>query len=197
MNFTVFETATGTIKWSGTCAPDDYPNQHVPADCSIIPVAADAARQFVAGIYIEDIPERPSEWHDWDAESRQWVQRPQDELLGALKERKREEINEARLAANQASFTFRGKEVAADPLSRGDIDGVSSYVAMFNEFPQDFPMAWKCLDNSWVPLSGVADWKEFITAMVMQGQSNFAKSQALKTQLDSATTPTEVEAIKW
>lgn len=122
---------------------------------------------------------------------------PAEPTLAELKTAKNSEINTARLAANQTTFTYQGKQIACDPLSRGDIDGVNGYVATRGTLPPNWVGGWKAVDNSIVPIQTVAAWNSFFDSMIAQGQANFAKSESLKAQLAAATTPEQVAAINW
>lgn len=122
--------------------------------------------------------------------------RPQSDI-SALKAEKNEEINAARLAANRSTFSFAGKLIACDELSRSDIDGVNGYVAITGELPPNWPGAWKAVDNTYVPISTVVVWRSFYSAMVAAGNAHFAKSQALKEALAAATTEAQIRAISW
>jgi hypothetical protein len=117
--------------------------------------------------------------------------------LTQLKEAKKAEITEARAKASQGEFTYEGKLISCDSLSRSDIDGTNGYVVSHNEFPGGWPGAWKAVDNSYVPITNVEDWKTFYSAMVTQGVANFIKSQTLKAQVDACTTKAQVQAINW
>lgn len=117
--------------------------------------------------------------------------------IPTAKAAKNAEINAARAAANAGTFAHGGKTFACDALSRGDIDGVNGYVALFGALPPEFPGAWKAADNSYLPIADVPAWKAFYAAMVAQGAANFAHAQALKAQLAAATTPEAVAAIAW
>jgi hypothetical protein len=117
--------------------------------------------------------------------------------LEDAKTAKNAEINAARADANSRTFHHDGREFACDALSRSDIDGINGYVALNGGFPEQFPGAWKAVDNSYYPLPGIASWKAFYAAMVATGAANFAHAQNLKAQLASATTVEEVEAIAW
>lgn len=117
--------------------------------------------------------------------------------IDTLKAAKNAEINAVRLAANTATFTHNGKTISCDPLSRGDIDGVNGYVALYGALPPGFPGAWKAVDNTWLPIADVEAWKLFYAAMVAQGAANFAHAQDLKLRLAAATTADEVAAIVW
>ena len=117
--------------------------------------------------------------------------------LADLKASKNAYINESRLKANRSTFTFNGKVIACDELSRSDIDAVNGIVSVTQALPENWAGAWKTVDNSYVVISNVAAWINFYKAMVAQGTTNFAHAQTLKTQLATATTTEEVSAIKW
>lgn len=112
-----------------------------------------------------------------------------------MKAAKNAAINAARLLANESFFTFAGKQIAVDRMSRSDIDATHGAVLMLGAMPGGWPGAWKTADNSYVAIPDVATWGSFYGAMVAQGIANFAHSQALKAQLAAAATPEEVEAV--
>lgn len=149
--------------------------------------------------YVEVTPEQHDNWVNlkFDLTTSQVVDyvRPVD--LAALKAAKNEEINAARLAANFSTFTFNGKQIACDALSRSDIDGTNGTVTLLGALPPGWVGGWKAVDNTIVPIATLDDWKSFYSAMFSQGNANFNKSQQLKTQLGNATTPEQVAAIVW
>lgn len=136
------------------------------------------------------IPIKPGtgyEWADGD-----WLDaRP----LIDVKSAKNAAINAARLKANQSHFTFAGKQIAADQLSRSDIDAAHGAILMLGAMPVGWPGGWKAMDNEYVLIPDVATWGQFYGAMVAQGTANFAHAQALKAQLAAATTAEEVAAV--
>lgn len=117
--------------------------------------------------------------------------------LTALKAAKNSEINAARLAANFSTFPHAGKAIACDQLSRSDIDGTNGFVSLYGALPPGWPGGWKAVDNTYVPISSVDGWKAFYSSMFAAGNANFAKAQALKTQLEAAATAAEVAAVVW
>lgn len=117
--------------------------------------------------------------------------------LAGAKAAKNSQINAARMAANTSSFVHAGKSFACDALSRGDIDGANGFVAIYGAMPPGWPGGWKAIDNSYLEISTVGQWREFYAAMFAAGAANFAKSQTLKAQLDAATTSAEISAINW
>jgi hypothetical protein len=117
--------------------------------------------------------------------------------LADLKTSKNAEINAARMTANMTSFSYGGKAIACDALSRSDIDGINGYVTLNGVLPPGWGGAWKAIDNTYVAISTVDDWKAFYASMVGQGQTNFSHAQDLKAQLAAATTPDQVAVITW
>jgi hypothetical protein len=110
---------------------------------------------------------------------------------------KNAEINSYRLAANQATFNFQNKVIACDPLSRSDIDGVNGVVCLTGALPNNFPNAWKAIDNTYVSIPDRATWISFYAAMVNQGVVNFNYAQTLKTELAAAQDLNTVQTIVW
>lgn len=144
----------------------------------------------------ETRPPRPSPFHKMmqSGGNVYWVD-PRDTEVA--KANKRSEINEARWAANQSTFTFQGKTIACDALSRSDIDAVANTIALTGGFPANFPMTWKAVDNTYVSLPDVDTFKQFYLAMVNQGTQNFIKSESLKAQVAATANKEDLVNIKW
>ena len=117
--------------------------------------------------------------------------------LSLAKTQKNLEINEARLKANFSTFKHLDKTFACDQLSRSDIDGTNGFVSLYGSLPPGWPGGWKAVDNSYIAITSVNDWKAFYSSMFAQGNANFLHAQSLKTRLEQATTLQEVQAITW
>ncbi len=117
--------------------------------------------------------------------------------LAVAKAEKYAEINAARLGANTSTFTHAGKVIACDQLSRYDIDGTNGFVTLNDALPPGWPGGWKAVDNTYVAISTVAEWKAFYASMFATGLGNFAHAQALKAQVEAATTLAQVQGIHW
>lgn len=117
--------------------------------------------------------------------------------ITSIKNIKLSDINLWRTTANQGYFTFSNKQIACDQLSKDDINGVNGEVSLTGALPDNFPMAWKCIDNTYVPIPDVATWTLFYKAMVQQGTTNFLHAQELKAAVASATSLEELDAISW
>jgi hypothetical protein len=120
-----------------------------------------------------------------------------EDELQPMRDAKNAEINASRLKANTTTFAYSGKVFACDALSRGDIEGTNGCVLLTGGFPPGWPGAWKAVDNTYLPIATVNDWKAFYLAMCATGAANFAKSQSLKNQLTAAKTPETIGAIAW
>lgn len=134
---------------------------------------------------------KPGDGYEWDGE--QWQAPVPD--VDLLRSAKNAAINAARLKANQSHFTFSGKQIAVDALSRSDIDAAHGAWLMAGGPPPGWPGGWKAVDNTIIQIPDLATWGAFYGAMVAQGTANFNHAQALKAQLAAATTPAEVEAV--
>lgn len=130
-------------------------------------------------------------------EAQNGPQPPAPKKLSERKADKNAEINAARLAANEGTFTHAGKVFACDKLSRGDIESTNGIVILFGELPKDWPGGWKAVDNTYTAIADVAAWKAFYASMYAAGIANFVKAQTLKAQLAAATTAKQVNAIAW
>lgn len=150
--------------------------------------APEFAEQFI------ECPDEVEPGWLWDGES---FTPPPAPPLADLKAAKNAEINAARLAANFSTFQHAGKAIACDQLSRSDIDGTNGFVSLYGALPPGWFGGWKAVDNTYVPIASVADWKAFYASMFAAGNAHFAKAQNLKQQLDAATTAEEVAAIAW
>ena len=192
MMITVYTVATGKIDRLVTC-PDDV------VELQFDPMTQAALEGHFAddAFYVKDgepmaIPPRPSPVHIFDHAAEAWVD---PRTLEQVRAAKNEAINRARLRANQSHFTFAGKQIAVDPLSRGDIDGAHGAWLMSGGPPPGWPGGWKAIDNTYVPITDMATWGQFYGAMVATGTANFNHAQQLKAQLAAAPTIAEAEAV--
>lgn len=117
--------------------------------------------------------------------------------LTQAKEAKNTLINQWRSMANETSFTFLGKHIASDILSKWDILTANSKILNRGALPGDWFGGWKTIDNSLVLIPTVAVWKDFIDAMYDQGTTNFTHAQTLKSTLAAATSIEQVNSIVW
>lgn len=117
--------------------------------------------------------------------------------LGAAIVNKREEINAAWLAADYAGFTYAGKKVDSDAVSRSRMDAVTGYISLFGTFPADWIGLWKAADNSYITMTELDQWRAMYQAMFDQGQANFRHAESLKVALAKAASAADIAAIRW
>lgn len=104
-------------------------------------------------------------------------------------------INEWRAHKNFTTFPHAGKVIACDQLSRSDIDATAGHIALFGTFPPDFPGGWRAVDNTYVMMPTIDDFKAMYTSMTAQGTANFNQSQQFKAQMNAAQTSQDIAAV--
>lgn len=196
MKATIFTAATGQVLRVAT----------VPVGMATVQLQE--GEDWIEGDYPDDqfyidgftpvaMPPRPSEHHEFNYATKQWED---PRTLADLKAAKNDAIDRARAAANGTTFTFQGRAIAVDALSKADIMGAHGDW-LTGQAPAGWPGGWKSKDKGpageplYVAIPDLATWLEFYRAMVAQGTANFNHSQALKAQLAAAQTPAEVAAI--
>jgi len=124
---------------------------------------------------------------------------PQETIDSKLVQYRKEKsllVNAWREKANNTFFVHEGKQIACDALSRGDIDAVAGNISLTGDFPEGFPGAWKCIDNSYILIKNPSAFKAMYASMTRQGITNFVKSQQIKAKIATATFE-ELDAITW
>lgn len=117
--------------------------------------------------------------------------------LQTIKNEQKEKINNWRLSANKSYFVHLGKKIACDDLSWRDLTGTNDEITNLGRLPDLWPGGWKTMDNSYIPISTIEEWKAFYSAMYTTGVNNFIKAQQLKTAVDLATSINKVLEIEW
>jgi hypothetical protein len=108
------------------------------------PVGLDPSHGFIPGVwgrdthYVKDgvareYPPNPNpSLYVFSLDAEQWVD---PRSIDDLKAAKNDAINAARAAANSSTFTFQGKQIAVDALSRSDIDAAHGAILMLQAMP--------------------------------------------------------------
>lgn len=124
--------------------------------------------------------------------------------IDQLKVARKAKITADRIAADTDHFTFTYNDSTGASVSKeirtADKDMFDVLVAdsrIKKGFPLNWPGGWKAIDNSYVPISSVEQWDVFFIAMYDAGIANFNHSQALKNDIDNATTAEQIDAIVW
>jgi hypothetical protein len=109
-----------------------------------------------------------------------------------FKREKWNEIKRARVDAETGGFECNGHMYDSDAVSQQRISGAVQLALMGSGFSID----WTTADNSVVTLDQVGMLSVGV-ALGAHVQTVFAKGQALRAAIESATTQAEVEAVTW
>lgn len=113
-----------------------------------------------------------------------------------LKNLKREEINDARDAAEQGGFPYKGKIFDSDPISCIRISSAAQAMQMA-VMAEDVPaITWTCQDNSTIDLTA-ADLMGLVVALAEWSNTCHQKATQIKALLEECQTPEEIEKISW
>lgn len=116
--------------------------------------------------------------------------------LDELKSKKREEINQARDAAEQGGFEYMGKVFDSDPISCQRMACASQAMSLLPITEEAPVITWTCQDNSTIDLNA-QQLGGLIVALATWSNTCHEKATALKAQIDAAKTAEELEKITW
>lgn len=143
------------------------------------------------GSTVQAIPEQPSPSHTWNWATKQWAY---DLSEGRAQAWSR--IKSARESVEFGPFTLGGNVFNGDSESQRRIQGAAQLATLAQATGQPFSIDWTLFDNTYATLTA----GEMIGVGVALGQHvNGAHgiARTLRTQIDAATTPEELEAIQW
>lgn len=114
--------------------------------------------------------------------------------LVEAKEAKRAQINAATLAAIDAGFEHEGHVFDSDARSQTNIIGTANAVGAGIPLPESF--AWRTKANENVPMDGPGIIA-LGAALLQHVNAQYAVSWQLKADIEAATTPEQLDAIRW
>ena len=116
--------------------------------------------------------------------------------LAELKIQKREEINQARDAAEQGGFEYMGKVFDSDPISCQRIS-CAAQAMQLSALAEDTPtITWTCQDNSTIDLTPT-DLLGLVGALAAWSNSCHIKATALKEQVEACQSAEALAQITW
>ncbi len=189
MDFVKFDPQTGQILFSGKC-PDSMLKLQGP---NIVVADVDSRTHYVdvQAMAVVAFPPRPGDGYYWNWSAKAW-----DFDLTAARAAAWARIKAARDSALNGPFTWSGHVFDGDTVSQQRIHGAVQIATLALQAGQAYSVDWTLADNTTVTLSA-ADMIAVWQAMGAQYQANFAKGQALRLQIDSATTQAALDAIVW
>lgn len=115
--------------------------------------------------------------------------------LDELKSKKREEINQARDAAEQGGFEYMGKIFDSDQVSCQRISTAAQAMSLMPASDEN-KITWTCQDNSTIELTA-AELSGLVVALAEWSNTCHQKATALKAKIEAAQTAEELELITW
>lgn len=125
----------------------------------------------------------------------QIVEIPQP-TLDELKVLKREEINQARNAAEQGGFEYMGKIFDSDPVSCQRISCAAQAMSMVTMSEEVPTITWTCQDNTTIDLNP-QELMGLVVALAQWSNSCHQKATALKEKIEPCTSKEELDKIVW
>jgi hypothetical protein len=187
---TIFNRASGEIIRWGDFDDNDLTITTVPGEDFVVGIF-DGHKYFVDTQTNEAklIPPSPTPHHVFKCTTKQW------EDPRTLDDRKATQwnlIKQARSQAEYAGFTWDGSTFDSDTLSQNRITGAVTLA----QLSPGFTINWTLADNSTRTLNQ-ADMIATGVALGVHVQTQFAKAQGLRLQIDAASTPGQVAAVVW
>lgn len=115
--------------------------------------------------------------------------------LDELKSKKREEINQARDAAEQGGFEYMGKIFDSDQVSCQRISTAAQAMSLMPASDEN-KITWTCQDNTTIDLTA-AELSGLVVALATWSNACHEKATALKAKIEAAQTAEELELITW
>lgn len=185
IKFTAFDACTGQVLYSGTT---DSTTELKTEVIHILEGEILTGGYLLDGVYYQQ-PEQPNSYSLFNWTTKQWED---PRTLADIKAQQWKTIKQARTAAEYAGFTWDSSTFDSDALSQQRITGAVTLAQM----SVDFTINWTLADNTVRTLNQM----EMISvgaALGIHVATIFAHGQALREQIEAATTKAQVEAIVW
>ena len=138
----------------------------------------------------------PQEYCKWDGKKFVATLGWESEVLSKAKLTKREEINRARNTKEASGFPYLGKVFDSDQVSVQRITVAAQAAQLAKTAGQPFDIVWTAQDNTQVPLN-VDQVIAMPVAIAEYANGLHVTAASLKAQVESASTVSAVEAIRW
>ncbi len=195
-----FCDASGLFVGRTYSGPTDHLDANTPTGCTAVPGAHDRncrRLDLETGEVVPYIPQPPADddlqtWV-WDATAERWLPVP---TLAAHRAAAWERIKAARDTVEFAPFDYAGNTYEGGTTAQrrlGPLISISKS-AIAAGLPFSYP--WKSIDNRMVELTA-QDFVAMEMAKVQQFGNAFIRAEALRIQIDAATTAQELDQITW
>ena len=184
-SFTAFDLLTGQVLFGGSAYnPVDMATPQIG-----ILLDVDHRSGWLDANGHHELPPKPGSSHVFNYTTKQWED---PRTLADLKAAQWNLIKQARSNAEYAGFTWDGSVFDSDAISQNRITGAVTLAQLSPGFTID----WTLADNT-VRTLNQADMIATGVALGAHVQTQFAKAQGLRLQIDAASTPGQVAAVVW
>lgn len=149
----------------------------------------DVSNKYIVDGELREIPQRVSIQHVFNYTTGEWQY---GTSLEDAKKLRWSKIKANRAEAEYAGFEWDGSRFDSDAISQQRLSGA----VMLAQMDPNFTIDWTLEDDTTRTLNQ-AEMISVGVALGVHVQTGFAKGQALRAQIDTATTQEEVEAVVW
>ena len=143
--------------------------------------------KYVEGGQLVDLPPQPSEFHDFDYATKQWV-----ESLESAKLAKWQDIKIERSVAEFGSFVWNEHTFDSDEASQRRIQGAVQLAQLDSSITLD----WTLADNT-VQTFNATELQQIGQALASHVDACHVKARGLRNQINAAESQAELSVISW
>lgn len=192
--FTIYDTATGTILRNGYCPEDDFIYQAQAGESIIVGVFHPDDFYISEGDAVNKLI-RPGNFYLWDEVNHVWLP---DLPQARLAVKARVEIQQALL--DNSLVEYDGKALDADSTARANIQGKLAELLAASDLGQavETPLVWRDADNITHGWQTVEDYKAWLQGLVIAITSRstalYIAAWTHKAAIDALETVPEIES---
>lgn len=191
MNFIIYDQL-GKILRTGAC-PEEFLDLQAQKDEYCLPGLVDSSRNYILAGAIVIMPPKPTTNHVFDYAVKSWVD---PRTLGEQKSAQWTRIKQAREAALTAPLSTPYGVFDADEAASASILKSVLLANNLAALGQPVAIAFTLADNTVVVLDA-GQMVRVGLLLAAREQTIRATATALRTRIEQATTPAEVEAVAW
>jgi len=189
MEITIYKPSGEITRWVN-CNPEFLGIQAVDDESYIVGKVSNETHYIdIVGHTAVAKTIKPSPNHIFNYATKQWED---PRTLADIKAAQWTLIKAARTQAEYAGFIWDGSTFDSDAISQNRITGAVTLAQLSSTFTIDWTLA-----TNQVRTLNQSEMLQVGAALGVHVQTQFAKGQSLRVQIDAATTQAEVEAIVW
>jgi hypothetical protein len=139
------------------------------------------------------MPAKPSDAHIFDWSTKAWID---PRTLADMKAQRWAEMKRHRNLLEASSFPYLGKRLDSDARSVARINTAVQAAQAALATGEPFAITWTCADNTTLALDS-AGMLGAPVALALYADQLHQTCKTLRSQIDAATTPAQVQAVAW